>query len=111
MKKVKLYESLYHWPDGIFAKKITPTYVNKIPGRTLIKNLKLPNKINKVYIIGNLSNKSKKYLLKLYRKKIVHRNVPFGTAAQIFEYISDINFKKSDLIILTIPTPKQEQGC
>lgn len=109
MKKVKLYESLYHWPDGIFARKITQTNVKKIPGRTLIKNLRLPNRINEVYVIGNLSNKSSRYLAKLFRKKIVHKNVPFGSAAEIFDSIKDINFKKSDLIILTIPTPKQEQ--
>ena len=83
--------------------------MKKIPGRTLIKNLRLPNRINEVYVIGNLSNKSSQYLAKLFRKKIVHKNVPFGSAAEIFDSIKDINFKKSDLIILTIPTPKQEQ--
>lgn len=109
MKKVSLYETLYHWPDGIYAKKITNNNVIKIPGRTLIQKIKIPKQISRIYIIGNLNKNSKKYLYNLYQRKIIHLNVPFGSSAKIYKFVDNIKFKKHDIIFLTIPTPKQEQ--
>ncbi len=61
------------WPDGIFANILTNK--RKIAGRVFLmriigminKNSKIKNKI---YILGNLENKSKKWLSKKIKKKI-----------------------------------------
>ena len=43
-KKVFPYKHLYHWPDGIFIKKILD--IKKIPGRDIIKNIKIKKILN-----------------------------------------------------------------
>ena len=53
---------LYHWPDGIFTKRIIN--IKKVPGREIIKNLKLPKSIKSIKVIGNISSKSTKFLKK-----------------------------------------------
>ena len=54
---------LFHWPDGIWLKK--HIQIEKIPGRDLIKNLKIPKNIKKIIVLGNLSEKSKIFLKKI----------------------------------------------
>ena len=54
---------MYHWPDGIFLKNIVD--INKIPGRDIIRKIKIPSNINRIHIIGNLSKISKNYLKKI----------------------------------------------
>ena len=110
-KEVKLYKNLYHWPDGIFAKKfsITKKSFNKIPGRKLISNLILPSKINNIYVFGNLSNSSFKYLKEKFKIKITHINLPYAEVKYLYNNYCKKKFTDNDLIILTLPTPKQEQ--
>ena len=108
LNTIKLHKNLYLWPDGIFAKRFFKN-ISKIPGRFLVKNIKLPESIKKIYIIGNLSEKSKTYLENLYNKKITHIDIPYGKVEYLFNNFCKINFNNSDLIIITLPTPKQEQ--
>lgn len=105
--KIKLNKNLINWPDGVFSK-IYKKKLKKIPGREVIKKLRLDKNINRIIIFGNLSNKSKNYLNSKFKVKIVHKNLPFGTTNQITK---KLNFKirPKDLIFLTLPTPKQEQ--
>ena len=42
---------LFHWPDGIWLKRHIK--INKIPGRDLIKNLKIPKNIKEIMVLGN----------------------------------------------------------
>ena len=46
LKRIKLHKNLYLWPDGIFAKRFFKN-VSKLPGRALIQNIHLPDKIEK----------------------------------------------------------------
>ncbi len=109
--QVKLYNNLYHWPDGIFAKKFynKKKSFNKIPGRKLISNLNLPININKIYVFGNLSKSSYRYLKKKFQIKIIHINLPYANVKYLYNNYCKKKFTVNDLIILTLPTPKQEQ--
>ena len=107
LKRIKLHKNLYLWPDGIFAKRFFKN-VSKLPGRALIQNIHLPDKIEKIYVLGNLSQKSKSYLMKLYNRNVVHIDLPYDNIDNIFEKYCKIKFDEKDLIIITLPTPKQE---
>ena len=106
-EKIKLNKNLINWPDGIFSK-IYKKKLKKIPGRQVIKGLRIDKNINRIIVFGNLSNRSKRYLNSKFKVKILHINLPFGTTNQITK---KINFKiqPKDLVFLTLPTPKQEQ--
>ena len=105
--KVKIYYNLIHWPDGIFIKNIDID-IKKIPGRDVLKKINIPKKIRQITVIGNLPEKSKKFLILKYKKKINHINLPYGEISSIIK-----NFKyktrQDELIFITLPTPKQEQ--
>lgn len=107
-KKISLQKNLFFWPDGIsinfFQKKIK---IKKIPGRSLIDNLVLPNYINDIVIAGNLSKLSKIYISKKFiNKKITHINLPYNSPYNLYNLLP--KFKSNQLILLTISTPKQE---
>ena len=104
--EIKKNKYLFNWPDGIFSRKISDLNV-KIPGRAIVRSLKIPKKIKQITVIGNLSKNSLLYLRSLYKKKIKNVNVPYGDIKYIlenFEYKSS----KNELIFTTLPTPKQE---
>ena len=103
----KINKHLIHWPDGIYTNNICDINV-KIPGRKILSNLKIPKKITKITIIGNLSNKGKLYLENLFKKSIYNIILPYGNIQKIlrnFKYKSS----KNELIFTTLPTPKQEK--
>ena len=104
---INLYKNLINWPDGIFSK-VYKKKLQKIPGRQVIRDLKINNNIDRILILGNLSKKAKEYLISKYNIKVVHKPLPFGSAEFINNHIK-FKIKKKDLVFLTIPTPKQEQ--
>ena len=103
----KLYphKNLYSWVDGVWAEKLTNT--PKTPGRDLIDNLKIPKEIKTLLVVGNMSDHSKKYLLKKYNRKIINIKLPYGNIESIIK--TKIEIPKNSLILITLPTPKQEQ--
>ena len=107
-KKINIYENLLHWPDGLFKNIIFSKDIKKIPGRTLVKQMKINKNIKNIIIAGNCSETSKKYLdvkFKNFRKTYI--SLPFDKAEHLAEFIPDM--KNDELMFLTIPTPKQEQ--
>lgn len=98
---------LYNWPDGISAKLLNHT-LKKIPGREILKNLKIPYFIKHIDVIGNLSLYSKYKLEIVFRKKINNVKLPYGNLEIIKKSLSKYKIKKNSLIFLTLPTPKQE---
>jgi glycosyltransferase involved in cell wall biosynthesis len=104
--EIKKNKHLINWPDGIFSKKISDLNI-KIPGREIVRSLRIPKIIKKIIVIGNLSHNAKLFLENLYKKKIKNINVPYGDINVILK-----NFKyktsKNELIFTTLPTPKQE---
>ena len=104
-KEVFTKKSLFHWPDGIWLKKHID--IQKIPGRDLIKNLKIPKNINKLIVLGNLSNYSRKYLKKKFKLEVINQKLPFGNIKKIVK--TKISLANNALTLITLPTPKQEK--
>ena len=105
--KVKLYKGLIHWPDGIFIKNIN-IFIKKIPGREILEKLKIPKSIKKIIVLGSLPSVSKQFLKLKYKKKIIHKELPYGNINQITKNLN-YNIKKDEIVLITLPTPKQEQ--
>ena len=95
-KKVYPQKFLYHWPDGIFIRNIIN--IKKIPGRDIIKKIKLKKNIKSIKIIGNISNKSKIYLKKLFKLKIYHEKLPYGPIEKLLK--KNIKIKKNQITLL-----------
>jgi exopolysaccharide biosynthesis WecB/TagA/CpsF family protein len=106
-----LSEKLIFWPDGLFSK-ILKKNINKIPGREIINNIKINNDIKKIFILGKQNKKNLNYLKNKFNKKIIiNINLPFDTWKNIYNSLPKnikTNIKKNELIIITLPTPKQE---
>jgi hypothetical protein len=105
--KVKVYKDLIHWPDGLFAKKFDKS-LQKIPGRQLLNKIKITKNIKKIIILGNLPLRSLEFLKERFKKKIVNVNLPYGDINNIVKKIS-YKIKKNEIVMITLPTPKQEQ--
>ena len=106
--KVKLYKNLIHWPDGIFVKNFG-TQVQKVPGREIIKNIKITKDIKLITVLGSLPPQSLKYLNKRFKNKIIqNKDLPYGSIEKIVKKFN-YKIKKNELILITLPTPKQEQ--
>ena len=82
-KEVFAKKVLFHWPDGIWLKR--HINIEKIPGRDLIKNLKIPKQINKILVLGNLSKISRIYLEKKFKLKVDNKELPFGSIEKILK--------------------------
>ena len=105
--EVKLYKNLYHWQDGIFSRIFKISKFRKLPGRRLLKNLKLPKYVKNIIVLGNLSKNSKEYLKNKFNKKIVSYDLPFGNIDKIVKSLPK-KFPSNSIILITLPTPKQE---
>ena len=104
-KEIFIKKILFHWPDGIWLKKHIE--INKIPGRDVVNNLKIPKFIKKILVLGNLSQNSKSYLEKKFKLKVENRELPFGDIKEIIK--TKIKLSKKTLTFITLPTPKQEK--
>jgi|TARA_B110000037_G_scaffold221358_1_gene292133 glycosyltransferase involved in cell wall biosynthesis len=105
--KIKLYKELIHWPDGVFIKHINIS-IKKIPGRKILEKIQIPNKIKKIVVFGSLPIVSKRFLISKFQRKINHIDLPFGNIEKIIKNFK-YDIKKNEFILITLPTPKQEQ--
>jgi glycosyltransferase len=103
--KIK-FPYLYHWPDGLFAKLLN-NKINKIPGRKILSKLKLSNNIKRIVVLGNLDTIAKNKLVYKFKKRVINYKLAYGNSNEIFDALKYIP-KKTDLIFITLPTPKQE---
>jgi glycosyltransferase involved in cell wall biosynthesis len=99
--------NLFCWPDGIFALKYDNN-IKKIPGRDLLRYIKLDKKISRILVLGNLDVKGKKFLIDNFKIKVKHKLLPYGNSDLIMKSLKNIKIYRNDLIFITIPTPKQE---
>ena len=106
-KETNIFKNLYHWPDGLFKFIFFKKKTKKIPGRDLIKNLVIPSFIKKIYVLGDLPDLNKKYLVNKFKKELIHINLPFGNISEILKEVPII--ENDSICLLTLPTPKQEQ--
>ncbi len=107
-KQIIINNNLYLWPDGYFKKKFFDKKIRKKPGRDLIKEFILDKNIFKrVVVLGNLDESGLNYLKdKFINIEIKHVSLPYGEIKDFVDFIPIFN--KTDLIITTLPTPKQE---
>ncbi len=106
---IKLNKYLLNWPDGIFKRRFFGISIPKVSGLDMITNIKIPNIIENIYILGSLTKNSKEFLVKkFYNFKLIHIDLPYGSIQKIYKFCPK-NFTNKDLIICTLPTPKQEQ--
>jgi glycosyltransferase involved in cell wall biosynthesis len=103
---IKKSNYLFNWPDGIFSK-IVEKKIKKIPGRDILKDIQIDNSIKKIIVLGNLSLRGLNYLKKKFNIPITHQSLPFGDAKFIVKNLN-IDLKKDELVLITLPTPKQE---
>lgn len=104
--EIKKNKYLINWPDGIFLKRHSDLNI-KIPGREILRNLKIPKKIKKITVIGNLTKHSKLYLENFFNKNVKNIPVPYGNIYEILKkFVAKTS--KNELIFTTLPTPKQE---
>jgi hypothetical protein len=104
---IKKNDYLINWPDGIFSKFFNFN-IKKIPGRKILDQIIIPKYIRRLVILGNLHDKSKKFLETRYNKKIHHIPLIYDSAKKIFKKMK-YRYLKKDLILITLPTPKQEE--
>jgi glycosyltransferase len=105
-KKISYNNNIYLWKDGYFSKKFCKNY-KKNPGRDFIKNILNEKKLSKITIIGNLNEKEKNFLEKI-NKDILINFIKLPYFNKLEEIKDQIKLHNNDLIIITIPTPKQE---
>ena len=103
---IKLNKNFYVWPDGYYFNKISNLNVEKLPGRKLLANLNIPEFIDEIVVLGNLSTNGKKYLNENFKRKIEHINLPYGDLDDFKKFVPKLS--NNQLCIITIPTPKQE---
>jgi len=104
--EIKKNKYLIHWSDGIFSRNICDLD-EKIPGRAILKNLKIPKKIKKITVVGNLSKNAKSYLENLHKRNVKNIPLPYGSIDVILKKFK-YKTSKNELILTTLPTPKQE---
>ena len=108
--EIIINNNMYNWPDGIFFRRFYNFQYTKIAGRKLIINMQIPDFIKRIFILGNLTERSKNFMKEIFlNKEINHINLKYNDVNIIYEEIKFIKFKQSDIIFLTLPTPKQEQ--
>ena len=100
-------DDLYHWPDGIYSKSILKT-VKKIPGRNLFNFFK-KIKFKEIIILGEANIKSINFCKKNFTKNVSQVKLPYGNIDIILKKINNFKIHKNQLILITLPTPKQEQ--
>jgi colanic acid biosynthesis glycosyl transferase WcaI len=107
--QIKLNKYLLNWPDGIFKRRFYGSDIPKVSGLSIITNMQIPNTIENIYVLGSLSKSSKEFLVKKFHNfKLIHVDLPYDTIENIYKSCPK-NFTDKDLIICTLPTPKQEQ--
>ena len=98
-KDIKIYNELYCWPDGLFKNTLLKN-IPKLPGRDLIKNIKIPSNIDKIRIIGNSSSKVENFLNKNFKFNILINNkLPYGKIEDIKNVT--LNYQKMSCMLST----------
>ena len=69
--------------------------------------MKLPAYIKKIHVLGVLGQKSKLYLEQKHNVEVFATELPFAPAHEIIKYIPK-QFDENTLVLITLPTPKQE---
>jgi len=104
---IKNEKNFTYWSDGIFCKFFS-TKINKLAGSKFLEKIELKEKFKSLHVIGNLYDMDKIFLSnKFSNLKIIFTPLPFGEPDELIKNIEKID--ESSLVLITLPTPKQEQ--
>jgi glycosyltransferase len=106
-QKLYLHQNIIHWIDGYIGSLFINRKYEKIAGRNLFRNLKIPPFIKRIIFVGNISNQGLKIVEKILLKKILNIKVPYADPYAIYKKLPIL--RKDDLVFLLFSTPKQEQ--
>ncbi len=109
ISKIEPDRSFKLWPDGLFGKIFTKK-INKFAGREILNNLEKWCK-KEIVLVGNLNKKSIKFFKRKKIKIIKYLELPVGSPEVIIKKLKKNSFKKikkNAVVIITLPTPKQE---
>ena len=107
VKNIVNEKDFIYWSDGIFCKFFS-TKINKIAGNNFLENIKLNKKFKSLHVIGNLHEKDKLFLNNKFSSlEMNFTALPFGEPDELIENINNID--ENSLVLITLPTPKQEQ--
>ena len=100
----------FYWSDGLFST--FSTRKKKKPGRILFSRLlsviNSHKKNIRICILGDIPMITRLWLKDKLKVKYNYFKLPYGNEKKIIKSIKNINLRKKNLIILTLPTPKQE---
>lgn len=102
-EKINVMKNCFLWCDGIIGSLLFNT--KKIPGKKFIKYFYKHN-FSKIMIVGNYTNKQILFLKNKFKTKVQGFKIPRISDCEIKNYIPKI--KKNNLILITLPSPKQE---
>ena len=108
--KIEPNRSFKLWPDGLFSKMFVKK-VSKFAGREILNNLEDWCK-KEVVLVGNLNKNSKSFFKRKKIKIKKYLKLPIGSFELIKKKLIKTSFnkiKKNSVVIITLPTPKQEQ--
>ena len=97
------------WPDGVFNKFFTKN-IEKIAGRKILNKIELWCD-KEIIIVGNLNEKGKEFFKRKNIKILRHVKLSYGSYDSLLKEIRNFSFsntKKNTIVIVTLPTPKQE---
>jgi len=103
LELIKPNSNFYLWCDGIVGKIYSKSI--KIPGNKFITFF-FNYKFSKIIVMGNYSKKQNFYLKKHFKTKVDFIKLPKISNDNLKKFIPKI--KKNSLILITLPTPKQE---
>ena len=107
VKNIINEKDFIYWSDGIFCKFFN-IKINKIAGNDFLEKIKLSTKFKSLHVIGNLHEKDNLFLTNKFSSlKINFTSLPFGEPEELVQLIKNID--QNSLVLITLPTPKQEQ--
>ena len=106
-QKLFLHQNLIHWIDGYLGSLLINQKYEKVAGRNLLRNIKIPPFIKRIIFVGNISKQGLKIMEKILLRKIIHFKAPYSDSYAIYKKLPIL--KKNDLVFLLFSTPKQEQ--
>lgn len=103
LKIIKPDHNFYLWCDGIIGSMHSES--KKIPGYKLL-NFFFKQKYSKIIVMGSYSKKQNIFLKKNFKTKVHFIKLPYVKESNIKNFA--IKIKKGSLVLITLPTPKQE---
>ena len=100
---IKINKNLFLWCDGITGKFLYK--VEKIAGNEFLKVF-YNFKFSKIIVLGNYTNKQLSYLRRKFNTSVYGISIPKVKNKDVKKFVPKVG--KNTLVLITLPTPKQE---